>query len=397
MSRIAYFDCFSGISGDMIIGALLDAGLEFGALQSELAKLNLADYDLKVEKVVKGQISGSKFDVITPLSSTPEKGGKSGVSYRHLKNLNDIVDASGFDDDIKVNAKRIFQKIAEAESKIHNQPIEKVHFHEIGAIDTIIDVVGALLGLRLLGIEKIFASKLNVGGGFVTFSHGTFPVPAPATAEILKGVPIYSVDVSGELVTPTGAAIISSIAENFGPMPAMTAERVGYGAGSRDLPQPNLLRVFIGTMHETSPNVDQVTVIETNIDDMNPQLYEHVMDKLFEGGALDVFLTNISMKKNRPGIMMSVLANPPDQDQLVKIFFEETTSIGLRIRQESRRILDREIKEVETRFGKVKFKFSSLDGKVINSVPEFEDCRKIAQKLNLPLKQVLRELSAIGK
>ncbi len=395
MSRIAYFDCFSGISGDMIIGALLDAGLDFDALRNELAKLNLSNYELKFEKVVKGQISGSKFDVMTPPSFPPLKGGMQGGAYRHLKNLNDIVDASGFDHDIKANAKRIFLKIAEAEAKVHNQPIEKVHFHEIGAVDTIIDVVGALMGLRLLGIEKVFASKLNVGGGFVTFSHGTFPVPAPATAEILKGVPIYSVDVSGELVTPTGAAIISTIAEKFGPMPAMAAERVGYGAGSRDLPQPNLLRVFVGTMDESSPNVDQVSVIETSIDDMNPQLYEHVFEKLFAAGALEVFLSNIVMKKSRPGVKLTVLMRPQDQDRMIKIIFDESTTIGLRIRQESRKILHREIKEVETKFGKVKFKFSSLDGEIINSVPEFEDCKKIAQKLNVPLKQVLRELGRL--
>lgn len=391
MSRIAYFDCFSGISGDMIIGALLDAGLSFDDLQNELAKLNLAGYELKFEKVVKNHISGSKFDIISP----PSLKGEKGASYRRLKNLNDIVDASGLDEDIKGTAKRIFLKIAEAEAKIHNQPIDKVHFHEIGAVDTIVDVLGALAGLRLLGIEKIYASTLNLGGGFVTFSHGTFPAPAPATAEILKGVPVFSTDVNAELVTPTGAAIISTIAETFGPLPAMTVERVGYGAGSRDLPHPNLLRVFIGAPAEPSLTADEVAVIETNIDDMNPQLYDHVMEKLFAAGALEVFLTTIIMKKNRPGVKVTVLARPQDQEQMLQILFEETTTIGLRLRQERRTILHREIKEVETKFGDVRFKFSSLGGKLINVTPEFEDCKEIARKTGLPLKVVLRELGKI--
>ncbi len=391
MSRIAYFDCFSGISGDMIIGALLDAGLPFDDLKNELAKLNLTDYELKCEKVVKNHISGSKFDVVLP----PAQEGKKAAPYRHLKNLNDIIDRSSLDEKLKFDAKRIFHKIAEAEAKVHNQPIEKVHFHEIGALDTIIDVVGALIALKLLSIGKVYCSKLNVGSGFVTFSHGTFPVPAPATAEILKGVPVYAGDINGELVTPTGAAIISTIAEKFGPLPVLITEHVGYGAGSRDLPQPNLLRVFIGRTEEPSPNLDQVAVIETNIDDMNPQLYEHVIEKLFAAGALEVFLTNIMMKKNRPGILLTVLANLADQDRLVKICFEETTTIGLRIRQECRKILDREIKEVETIFGKVRVKFSCLDGEIINAVPEFDDCKEIASKTKLPLKQVLRELGKL--
>ena len=387
MSRIAYFDCFSGISGDMLIAALLDAGLDFAALQNELAKLNLPNYELRHEKVVKGHISGSKFDVVQ----------KDEKTYRHLKNLNEIVDKSGLDKDIKSTAKRIFQKIAEAEAKVHNQPIEKVHFHEIGAIDTIVDVVGALVGLQLLGIEKVLASKLNVGGGFVTFSHGTFPVPAPATAEILKDIPIFASDVNAELVTPTGAAVISTIAESFGPLPVMLTERIGYGAGSRELPHPNLLRVFVGMMAEPAPAPDRVAVIETSIDDMNPQLYEQVFERLFEEGALDVYLTNVTMKKNRPGILLTVLARPEDQDRLIRLLFQETTTIGVRIRQENRKILHREIKEVATKLGKVKFKFSTLDGVLLNATPEFEDCKRIAGELKLPLKQVLREVIASGR
>jgi len=231
--KLAYFDCFSGISGDMILGALLDAGLDFELFQSELAKLNLSNYKLKQQRVSKQNLSATKFDVIDL-----EK-----KNYRHLKDLNLIIDASNFDETLKANAKKIFLKIAGAEAKIHNQPIEKVHFHEISAVDTIIDVVGALVGLKLLNIEKIQSSKLNTGSGFVEFSHGKWPVPAPATAEILKGVPIYSTDCKAELVTPTGAAIICTIADAFGELPEMTTENIGYGAGAQDLEHPNVLRI----------------------------------------------------------------------------------------------------------------------------------------------------------
>ncbi|MFQ5863812.1 MAG: nickel pincer cofactor biosynthesis protein LarC [bacterium] len=381
MPKITYFDCFSGISGDMLIGALLDAGADFDVLKSELAKLGLSNYELEARKVSKQHIAATKFDVV-------DKGQ---TVYRHLKDLNAVVEKSPLPPDIQQKAKSIFLRIATAEAKVHGQPLEKVHFHEIGAVDTIIDVVGTLICLKLLNIERVFCSRLNVGSGFVEFSHGRFPVPVPATAEILTGVPIYTTDIQAELVTPTGAAIIAEIASAFGDMPVMTTQSIGYGAGVRELEQPNVLRVFVGTSDESSKE-DEVVIIETNIDDMNPQLYEHVLERLLANGALDVFLTNVMMKKNRPGTNVTVLAQPADQDKLINLLFEETTTIGVRMRRESRKTLQREIQEVDTKFGKVKFKLSRLGDKVINAVPEYDDCKRIAKELNLPLKQVMQEL-----
>ena len=381
--KIAYFDCFSGISGDMILGAFLDAGLDFELFQSELNKLNLPNYELKQQKVSKQNLSATKFDVIDL-----EK-----KNYRHLKDLNRIVEESGFDEKLKTRAKEIFLKIADAEAKIHNQSIEQVHFHEISGVDTIIDVVGALVGLKLLNIEKIQSSKLNTGSGFVEFSHGKWPVPAPATAEILKGVPVYATDCKAELVTPTGAAIICTIADAFGDLPEMTTESIGYGAGSQDLEHPNVLRVFIGERKtQAAIEQDTVSILETNIDDMNPQFYDNILEELLQNGALDVYLTNVSMKKNRPGIQLTVLTRPEDEDKFAQFIFRNTTSIGVRIRQEKRKKLNRTIEEVDTKFGKVKFKISSLNGEVLNRTPEYEDCKRISKKQNIPLKAIYKEI-----
>ncbi|MCH6559288.1 nickel pincer cofactor biosynthesis protein LarC [candidate division KSB1 bacterium] len=381
--KIAYFDCFSGISGDMILGALLDAGLDFELFQSELTKLNLPNYKLKQQRVSKQNLSATKFDVIDL-----EK-----KNYRHLKDLNRIVEESGFDEKLKTRAKEIFLKIADAEAKIHNQSIEQVHFHEISAVDTIIDVVGALVGLKLLNIEKIQSSKLNTGSGFVEFSHGKWPVPAPATAEILKGVPVYATDCKAELVTPTGAAIICTIADAFGDLPEMTTESIGYGAGTQDLEHPNVLRVFIGERKtQAAFEQDTVSILETNIDDMNPQFYDNILEELLQNGALDVYLTNVSMKKNRPGIQLTVLTRPEDEDKFAQIIFRNTTSIGVRIRQEKRKKLKRTIQEVDTKFGKVKFKISNLNGEVLNRTPEYEDCKRISNEQNIPLKVIYKEI-----
>lgn len=383
MLKIAYFDCFSGISGDMIIGALLDAGLELDHLKTETSKLNIQNFEIKSEKVVKHNIAATKFDVITH----EEK------HYRHLKELLKVVENSKLDEDVKTKANDIFLKIAQAEAKIHNQLLERIHFHEIGALDTIIDVIGALVGFKKLGIEKIHCSKLNVGSGFVESSHDKFPVPAPATAEILKGIPIYSTSANAELVTPTGAAIITTLADKFGTMPVMETESIGYGAGTRDLEQPNVLRVFIGNLiQQSNSEKGMVFIIETNIDDMNPQIYDYLMEKLFQNGALDVYLTNILMKKNRPAIKLTVLSTLEDKEKLIKIIFEETTSIGIRIREEKREILRREIKIINTKYGKMKVKISKLNGKIINIIPEYEDCKRLAKEKKIPLKQIYKDL-----
>ncbi len=382
MSKVIYFDCFSGISGDMIIGALLDIGLDLKIFKKEMEKLNFDEYELELEPVSKNHISASKFSVI-------DKGKK---VYRHPKDLYNIIDNSSFDQNIKQNAKDIFLRIAEAEAKIHGVPVEKIHFHEIGAVDTIVDVVGALVGLKLLGIEKVYCSRLNVGSGFVNISHGKYPVPAPATAELLKGAPIYSTDVKGELITPTGAAIMQKIVSSYGNMPDLKIAGIGYGAGTKNFNQPNVLRVFIGESLDGLYEEDIVSIIETNIDDMNPQFYELVSDRLFEAGALDVFMTNIIMKKNRPAIQFSVIGNPEDDDKLSRIIFEETTSIGVRIRQEKRKKLQREDIVIESKFGPVNCKIAKLDGQVINATPEYDDCKKIAQKMDLSLKQVYQQI-----
>jgi pyridinium-3,5-bisthiocarboxylic acid mononucleotide nickel chelatase len=384
--KIAYFDCFSGISGDMIAGSLLDAGLDFSMLEAEIEKLGLESVRIKASKIVKQNIASTKFDVIY----------KDQHHHRHLKDLNALVDNTSIDEDIKDKAKEVFLKIAVAEAKIHDMPLEKVHFHEVGAIDTIVDVVAALAGLKMLGIEKVFCSRLNVGSGFVTFSHGKFPVPAPATAEILKDVPTYSTDSRGELVTPTGAAIITAMAESFGDMPSIRTQAVGYGAGTKDFDHPNVLRVYLGEMEEKS-QTEEIQVIETNIDDMNPQWYDHVMERLYAEGALEVFFTNIQMKKNRPGVKLTILAKPGDEERLIKLVFTDTTSIGVRLRRESRVILKREFKTFSTGFGEVTAKVSYFNGVQVNLKIEYDDLKRLADENGVSVKQVSNEIEKLIK
>jgi pyridinium-3,5-bisthiocarboxylic acid mononucleotide nickel chelatase len=379
--KIAYFDCFSGISGDMITGALLDAGLRFGELQDEIRKLGLDSVEIRASKVVKQNIASTLFKV----EFQDQK------HHRHLKDLNALVENTGLDPEIKHKAKEIFLKIARAEAKIHNMPLEKVHFHEIGAVDTIVDVVAALTGFKKLGIEKVFCSRLNVGSGFVTFSHGTFPVPAPATAEILKGVPVYSTGSQGELVTPTGAAIITSLTDSFGDMPAFRATSVGYGAGTRDFDRPNVVRLYLGEMDVTDPG-DDIYVLETNIDDMNPQFYDHVIEKLYREGALEVFLTGIQMKKNRPGIKLTILSSVAGKERLLEVVFRETTSIGIRIRQESREILERKVKTIDTPYGQVSAKISYYQGQPVNTKIEYDDLKRLAGETGKSIKDILSEI-----
>ncbi len=379
MGTTAFFDCFSGISGDMLVGAILDAGIDFETFRTEMTKLRLDEFVLTQEKVMKQHLAATKFEVID----------KAQKVYRHPKDLNAIVDNSDFDENIKKTAKNIFLKIAEAEAKVHNMPVEKVHYHEIGAVDTIVDVVGALVGLRMLGINKIICSKINVGTGFVEFSHGRYPVPAPATAEILLGVPVYSNETVGELVTPTGAALITEIADSFGLMPEMNVSKIGYGAGSKDFEQPNVLRLLLGeTGGDAAFDEDTISVIETNIDDMNPQFYETTMSNLLEAGALDVFISNIIMKKNRPAHQLTVLCTLENEDKLTKIIFKNTSSIGIRVRQEKRKKLQREMKKIETEFGEITVKISRLNDEILNMTPEYEDCKRIAETQNIPLKKV---------
>ena len=382
--RVAYFDCFSGISGNMILGALLDAGLEFGALKEGLAKLGLSGYEIKAKRVLKRYIAGTLVDV---------KVQEEGVE-RHLGDILGILEESSLPGEIKETCGKIFARLAEAEARVHGLDVEDIHFHEVGGLDAIVDVVGSVVGLALLGVEEVVSSAVHLGTGFVECAHGRFPVPAPATLALVKGVPTYGRDIKAELTTPTGAAIITTLAKEFGRAPLMAVEAIGYGAGHRNLPIPNLLRISIGEAagsKERSYEEDVVTVVEANSDDMNPELYEHVMERLFEEGALDVFFTPIQMKKNRPAVKLSALVRESDLAGVLAVFFEETTTLGVRLYEASRKKLARESLVVGTKYGKVSVKVGKLGDAVKNVSPEYEDCRRIASQLDIPLKEVYEE------
>jgi uncharacterized protein (TIGR00299 family) protein len=376
--RIAYFDCFSGISGDMILGALIDLGLSPKYLEKELKKLDIPDFKLKVKDVKKNGISGVGVEVVT-------KDKKE----RDLKDILKIIDKSALAKDIKESTKKIFKRLSDAENRIHKEKRGSGHFHELGMLDTIVDVVGVLVGMKELGIKRIFSSALHVGSGFVKCSHGVLPVPSPATVELIKGIPTYGKDIEGELVTPTGAVLITSLAESFGEMPQMEIKKTGYGAGAKNLSIPNLLRVIVG--EQGGYEQDTVSLIQTNIDDMNPQIYDYLFEKLFKKGALDVWLAPIQMKKNRPAVCLSVLADKKDADGLCDVIFSETTTIGVRISEVGRKKLSREEKVFNTKYGKLGVKISRI-GKVVKNIsPSYDDCKKLAEKLNIPLKDVIEE------
>ncbi|MDD5772048.1 MAG: nickel pincer cofactor biosynthesis protein LarC [bacterium] len=380
--KTAYFDCFSGISGDMILGSLIDAGLDFNRFKKELGFLNLKEYSLQAKKVKRGSLMGTKFDVII------NKNAK-GRAYNEIIKL---IKNSGLNKKVKEKSLKIFQRLAVSEAKLHGVPVSKVHFHELSSIDTIVDIVGSVIAFDILGIEKIYSSSLPLGQGVVKTMHGMLPVPAPATADLLRDVPVRLGDGTFELVTPTGAVIISEMSDGFGKCPEMKIKNIGYGAGGRDLPNtPNLLRVIIGESSENEEE-DIITVIETNIDDMNPQILGYLMEKLMQKGALDVFFTPVYGKKNRPGILLTVLSEIPKADNFIKIILEETTVFGVRMYETRRKKLKREIKEVKTKYGKVKVKYGYLNGKIIKSQPEYEDCKKIAEEKNIQLNKILREI-----
>jgi uncharacterized protein (TIGR00299 family) protein len=396
MARTLYLDCFAGASGDMFIGALLDCGLDFDLLRTELGKLGVSGYELGLERVDRSGISSSKFDVHIQREEHSHHHGHHHHhdhehAHRSLSEIKKIIAASQLSEEVKQRSQAIFQRIGEAESKIHNVPIESVHFHEVGAIDSIVDIVGACIGLEALRIERVISSPLHVGSGTFTCAHGTFPVPGPATTEILRGVPIYSKDIDGELVTPTGAAIVSTIASSYGPMPMMKVELIGYGAGTRTYPKfPNVLRAMIG---ELEADADQtpatVTVIEANIDDLNSQVFGYLMERVLEAGALDIFYTPVQMKKNRPGVLVTLLCAPEDRERMIEIVFKETTTLGVRYRIERREILRREFVSVETPYGSIRIKVSSAqDGRVMNYAPEFEDCQSAAERHKVGLRDV---------
>lgn len=406
--RIAYFDCFAGASGDMILGAFLDAGLNLNALEKELKKIHLHGYELKVSKSVKRGITGTKLDVLldgrpdTPLSGHNQNHGHHAhdSDHRHphrtLKDISRLIQESRLSDPIQKTSIRIFTRLAEAEAKIHNKSVEEIHFHEVGAVDSIVDIVGAAIGMELLGINRIVVSRIHVGTGTVECAHGTLPVPAPATMELLQGVPVYSQGIESELITPTGAAILTTLADHFGSMPEMKVDRTGYGAGFHDLPIPNLLRVTIGEALSGS-ETDNIRMIETNIDDMNPQFYDHIMDKLFDAGARDVFLNPIIMKKSRPGIILSVIVDEACADACTNIIFRETTTLGVRLSDVKKRmILKRDFITVKTPWGEGKVKVRVLEDESITFEPEFADCKRFAQESDIPIQQVFDTMKKLA-
>jgi pyridinium-3,5-bisthiocarboxylic acid mononucleotide nickel chelatase len=424
--RVAYLECFSGMSGDMFLGALVDAGVPARVLEETVAALGVGA-KLEISRVVRSGISATKVDVYAdgekdlPREEHGERQEqhqhshehgehshshagetRTGVSAPHehshgrgLTEIRELISAAPISESAKKNAIAIFEALGRAEAKIHNTSIESVHFHEVGAVDAIVDIICAAVGAEALGVEEIICSPLNVGGGMVKCAHGTFPVPAPATVELLADAPVYSSGLQAELVTPTGAAIVKTLASRFAAFPEMRIEKSGYGAGSRDFPgHPNVVRLTIGEAASTlaaKTASETIIVLEANLDDLNPQIFGYVMDRLLEEGALDAFGMPVQMKKNRPGMLLTVLCKPEDAGELAQLIFTETTTLGVRRRDEMRQTLARRWESVGTPWGDVRIKIASMNGTVTNYSPEYEDCRRIAAEHHVPLKLVIQE------
>jgi hypothetical protein len=428
--RIAYLECFSGISGDMFLGALVDAGVSPHLLEETVAALGLGAR-LEVSRVARSGISAAKVDVWvdgerdmprgerlerahehehshedrghshshpgeSSRAGAPAPRGHAHEHGRGLSEIRKIISAASISDAAKKTAIAVFEALGAAEAKIHNTSIESVHFHEVGAVDAMVDIVCAAVGAEALRVDEIVCSPLNVGGGTVQCAHGTFPVPAPATVELLKEAPVYSSGLQAELVTPTGAAIVKTLASRFVSFPEMKIEKSGYGAGSRDFPgHPNVVRITVGETSSTAlaakTTAETITVLEANLDDLNPQVFGYAMDRLFEEGALDVFAMPVQMKKNRPGTLLTVLCKPEDAARLSQLIFTETTTLGVRRRDEMRQTLTRRWEKVNTPWGEVRIKIASMNGTVTNYAPEYEDCRRIAAEQHVPLKTVMGE------
>jgi len=383
--RIAYFDCFSGASGDMILGACLDAGLALDDLRQDLAGLGVGGYTLAVESIRKQGFAASQFDVqLDPTADKP---------HRHLKHIQEMIESSSLSPTVQQRATAIFTRLAEAEAAAHRTTIEKVHFHEVGAIDAIVDIISACIAMERLGIERVYCSPIPTGNGTLTCEHGVLPVPAPATAALLKGVPLAECEEMAELTTPTGAAILTTLSARFGPMPGMKIERVGVGAGRRDnQTRPNILRLIIGEAVDAAgdeDDTDEVVVLEANLDDVSGEVVGYVYDRLFEAGALDVFASPIYMKKNRPATQLTVLIPPELREAIEMILFAETTTFGVRGHTARRRKLVRSIETLEMEFGPLRVKVGRLAGKVVTALPEYEDCREAAARTGKPLADIM--------
>ena len=382
--KAAYFDCFSGISGDMTLGALVDAGCSLDTLRAKLQDLQVPGWELSAEKVWKNGMAATHAKVKAADTQT----------HRSLTTILGILEKSSLDERVKERASAIFRKLGEAEATVHDVPLDKIHFHEVGAVDAIVDIVGACIGFEELGFETFACSPLNVGGGTAKMAHGTLPVPAPATARLLMGKPTYSNGVQKELVTPTGAAIVSTLCEKFGPQPAMRISAIGYGAGTIDLEsQPNVLRIMVGEVSEKSieGHGGTIRVLEANLDDMNPQIFGYLLEKALGAGALDVFGTPVQMKKSRPGTLITILCKPEDEGRFQQMLFAETTTLGVRSHLVERHALPRELVRVETPFGEVRMKISRSADRIQHAAPEFDDCRKLAEEKNVPLQEVMEQ------
>jgi uncharacterized protein (TIGR00299 family) protein len=388
--RILFFDCFAGISGDMTLGALVAAGVDPSELAAQIELLGLGGYELKFERVDRSGINATRA-LVRPTREEHH--------HRHLSDILEMIESSRLGASVKRRASAIFERLGEAEARVHGVAVERIHFHEVGAVDSIVDVVGACAGFEMLGVERFACSALHVGSGSVEMAHGRFPVPPPAVAELLKGAPIYSTEVTGELVTPTGAAIVATLADIFGPLPPMRLERTGYGAGSRDYKKfPNVLRLLVGeaeAARDGAGGVDEkLLMVETNIDDASPQLIGHLMERAFGAGALDCFFTPAQMKKNRPGVLVSILCRPVEREKMLALLFEETTTIGARSYEVERRSLERETIEVRTRYGAVRMKVARAVGRLIGATPEYDDCREAATRAGVSLRAVEEEARA---
>jgi len=378
--KTLYFDCFSGAAGDMIVGALIDAGADFEKIRDGLMSLGVEGYDVAIEKVKKKGVMATKFNVNI---------AEHGHPHRHLKHIVAIIEKGNLPEKVRAASLQTFQKIAEAEATVHGSTVEKVHFHEVGAVDSIVDIVGAHLALEQLKPDRIESSPLHVGSGTVKCAHGVMPVPAPATALLLKGLPTYGGEVDGELVTPTGAALIAQLAQKFGPQPAMAVESVGAGSGTRDLPdRPNVLRVMLGQALGGAGATETVTVIEANIDDMNPELFPPLVKGLLDAGARDAFLTPILGKKGRPAYLVTAMADDAVVAKVADSLFRASSTLGLRMRREDRICLQREWKSVQTPWGAVKIKIGMRDGVAANVAPEFDDCTRVADEKKVAVRDV---------
>jgi hypothetical protein len=404
-----YLDCFSGASGDMILGALLDLGLPLDALKGALGSLAIEYGDVTADRVLRAGVSATKFRLVEHAPAGAEQTGHH--RHHHLKHIVAAIRRSALSSEGQDRAVHLFERLADAEAAIHDTAIERVHLHEVGALDSIIDIVGAVYGFEWFGIDDVMSSALNVGGGTVHCAHGMFPVPAPATARLLAGVPVYS-DGQSELVTPTGALLVTAYAKQFGPMPVMSIEQIAYGAGDRDPKErPNVLRILRGTRAVTSEGAargggapasdragvwggaprdedERIVKLESEIDDMNPQLFGPLMDTLHAAGALDVFYTPVQMKKGRPGTLVTIIAFPERRQALTEILFRESTTIGVRYQEMSRTRLDRSIESVDTPYGPVRFKIARRDGEELNAAPEFDDCARLAAERGVSIKTV---------